>query len=247
MAKKTSRKSVSFQPNESEVNSDADAPGSHSESGKNAGSGSANIEYKTKVPTLAYPIIPVQNLFLVWDLFRRGLTEHIAETLLNSLPTVAVLSAAQGYLITLASANSGKKSKKQTNVPLLIVGSVFMSFVLSVPLFGAILLFGAPLASHLTETFLLAVHLSFLIFNPLLVLFKFDLDAFVSVFKAERIYRLIFGNYILASSLVAVAGVWIGVIPIPLDWDRPWQQWPITLLVGGYVGSVVGGALSVLF
>lgn len=35
-------------------------------------------------------------------------------------------------------------------------------------------------------------------------------------------------------------GAWIGAIPIPLDWDREWQKWPVTILTGLYCGAVVG-------
>jgi phosphatidylinositol glycan class F len=35
-------------------------------------------------------------------------------------------------------------------------------------------------------------------------------------------------------------GAWIGAVPIPLDWDREWQKWPVTILTGAYVGWAVG-------
>ena len=31
-------------------------------------------------------------------------------------------------------------------------------------------------------------------------------------------------------------GSWLGAIPIPLDWDRDWQAWPITIVTGSYLG-----------
>ena len=37
-----------------------------------------------------------------------------------------------------------------------------------------------------------------------------------------------------------VLGTWLGAIPIPLDWDREWQKWPVTVVAGAYVGSLVG-------
>jgi phosphatidylinositol glycan class F len=40
--------------------------------------------------------------------------------------------------------------------------------------------------------------------------------------------------------LGAVLGAWLGAVPIPLDWDRDWQRWPVTILVGLYVGHCVG-------
>jgi len=42
----------------------------------------------------------------------------------------------------------------------------------------------------------------------------------------------------------ACLGAWLGVIPIPLDWDQPWQAWPITVYYGSTIGWIVGTAVS---
>ena len=39
-------------------------------------------------------------------------------------------------------------------------------------------------------------------------------------------------------------GAWLGAIPIPLDWDREWQKWPITIVAGMYGGAVVGSLVG---
>ena len=48
--------------------------------------------------------------------------------------------------------------------------------------------------------------------------------------------------------LGAALGAWLGAVPIPLDWDRDWQRWPVTILAGvfaGYaIGKLVGGTLA---
>ena len=28
----------------------------------------------------------------------------------------------------------------------------------------------------------------------------------------------------------------LGQVPIPLDWDREWQKWPVTIVTGAYIG-----------
>ncbi|EEY14575.1 glycosylphosphatidylinositol anchor biosynthesis protein [Verticillium alfalfae VaMs.102] len=38
----------------------------------------------------------------------------------------------------------------------------------------------------------------------------------------------------------ALFGAWLGAVPIPLDWDREWQKWPVTILYGLYAGYVAG-------
>lgn len=46
----------------------------------------------------------------------------------------------------------------------------------------------------------------------------------------------------------ACVGAWLGAVPIPLDWDREWQKWPVTILCGIYagyaVGKLIGGSLA---
>lgn len=37
-----------------------------------------------------------------------------------------------------------------------------------------------------------------------------------------------------------ILGAWLGAVPIPLDWDREWQAWPVTVVVGAYVGYAMG-------
>lgn len=38
----------------------------------------------------------------------------------------------------------------------------------------------------------------------------------------------------------ACIGAWLGAVPIPLDWDREWQKWPVTVVTGLYLGYLVG-------
>lgn len=38
----------------------------------------------------------------------------------------------------------------------------------------------------------------------------------------------------------AVCGAWAGAYPIALDWDRPWQAWPLTPAFGAILGYILG-------
>jgi len=42
-------------------------------------------------------------------------------------------------------------------------------------------------------------------------------------------------------------GGWLGAVPIALDWDRPWQAWPLTPLFGSLGGYIIGAALAFTF
>jgi len=38
----------------------------------------------------------------------------------------------------------------------------------------------------------------------------------------------------------AILGAWVGAFPIPLDWDEPWQTWPISCVAGATIVQSVG-------
>lgn len=42
------------------------------------------------------------------------------------------------------------------------------------------------------------------------------------------------------AAMGVLLGAWVGAVPIPLDWDRDWQRWPVTVLAGAYIGWAVG-------
>ncbi|KAK1363956.1 GPI biosynthesis protein Pig-F [Heracleum sosnowskyi] len=42
----------------------------------------------------------------------------------------------------------------------------------------------------------------------------------------------------------AVIGAWFGAWPMPLDWERPWQEWPICVSFGAMAGYLVGMVIS---
>lgn len=41
-----------------------------------------------------------------------------------------------------------------------------------------------------------------------------------------------------------VVGGWLGAVPIALDWDRKWQEWPCTVLWGSVMGWAVGRVVT---
>lgn len=45
----------------------------------------------------------------------------------------------------------------------------------------------------------------------------------------------------------AVIGGWFGAWPMPLDWERPWQEWPISVSFGTLAGYLVALVASLGF
>lgn len=186
--------------------------------------------------------VPFHNILILIGMFYNGLTSDVEGVMLRGFLTTIPIQIIYNYIIY---SNLTKKSKS-VNVPLLIGSSIFVSIVLAIPLFVAIVLMGAPVYNYSLKTLYLSLHLSLLIFSPLIVLYNLDITQFKKLFSEDNLYRTIFHHTILSLVLLTLGGCWLGVIPIPLDWDRPWQKWPITLLVGGYLGGVIGGILSIL-
>lgn len=100
-------------------------------------------------------------------------------------------------------------------------------------------LFGAPFLDHVSHTFLCSTHFSLLALFPTIYARGVNQQALLAVAGAYAPMDETFGA--LAG---AVLGAWLGAVPIPLDWDREWQKWPVTIVVGMYLGSNVGSKLA---
>jgi GPI ethanolamine phosphate transferase 2/3 subunit F len=101
-----------------------------------------------------------------------------------------------------------------------------------------LVLFGAPFLDHIPHTLLCAAHFSLLAVLPIFYVRGVDGGAMLAVASAAAPLDETFGGL-----LGAVVGAWLGAVPIPLDWDREWQAWPVTIVVGMYVGHCVGAKL----
>lgn len=95
-------------------------------------------------------------------------------------------------------------------------------------------LFGAPFLDHVAHTLLCSAHFSLLALFPIFYSRGINGDALVAVAGASAPLDETFGGLV-----GAVVGAWLGAVPIPLDWDREWQKWPVTILVGMYAGSLL--------
>lgn len=96
-------------------------------------------------------------------------------------------------------------------------------------------LFGAPLTTHQPHTLLLALHTSLLTTLPLIYVHGLDAQKWREIASLSVSVDGVFG-----AALGTLLGAWVGAVPIPLDWDREWQKWPVTIVTGAYVGCVVG-------
>ncbi|KAI9678045.1 MAG: Glycosylphosphatidylinositol (GPI) anchor assembly protein [Caeruleum heppii] len=129
----------------------------------------------------------------------------------------------------------------RTIVPGLL--AAILSLILGTPILAVLMvLFGAPLTSHLPHTLLAASHLAILSLLPLIYVHGVESNVWKRIIAAHLPLDEVFGA--MVGTLV---GAWFGAVPIPLDWDREWQKWPVTIVAGAYggwaLGKLVGGTL----
>ncbi|CAI7675959.1 unnamed protein product [Penicillium manginii] len=118
--------------------------------------------------------------------------------------------------------------------------SVTLTTFIATPVLAALLvLFGAPLTTHNAETVLCAAHMAFLSASGLVYAHGVDGLVWKEVWGIARPADAVWGG-----ALGTGLGAWFGAIPIPLDWDRPWQAFPITILAGAYIGYAAGSLIS---
>lgn len=95
-------------------------------------------------------------------------------------------------------------------------------------------LFGAPFLDHVSQTMLCSAHFALLGLFPIIYARGVDSQALVAVAGASAPLDETFGGLV-----GAFVGALLGAVPIPLDWDRDWQRWPVTIVVGMYTGSLL--------
>lgn len=57
--------------------------------------------------------------------------------------------------------------------------------------------------------------------------------------------KLALQQMVALASQLGLVGCWFGGLPIPLDWDQPWQQWPCSCVLGTTIGYLFGLGIGV--
>ncbi|KAH9947873.1 GPI biosynthesis protein family Pig-F-domain-containing protein [Amylocystis lapponica] len=124
------------------------------------------------------------------------------------------------------------------------------SLTASVMFYVLIILFGAPIASHPLQTYSLAYLLALLtVFTPAFTLGRPSLGLDSESFVVRMTWIRLFAEFsvrgpvdraLVYPAVGAVLGCWSGAIPIGLDWERPWQAWPLTPAFGAMSGYILG-------
>uniref|UniRef100_G3NE76 Phosphatidylinositol glycan anchor biosynthesis, class F n=1 Tax=Gasterosteus aculeatus aculeatus TaxID=481459 RepID=G3NE76_GASAC len=113
-------------------------------------------------------------------------------------------------------------------------------FFLSCLFFHAVVvLYGAPLIESALETFSLAVLLTSLTTLRCLCVLGPNVQAWIRVFSRHGAMS-VWDTCLQITVACTLVGAWVGAFPIPLDWDRPWQVWPVSCSLGATIGFLTG-------
>lgn len=105
-----------------------------------------------------------------------------------------------------------------------LLKTLIMTFVSSFLFYILAVLFGAEIFGKYEQTFMFSLHMSILTILPMYLNFGFSsLIYIISGLKPSNSLQQVMHR----SFQGTVFGAWTGACVIPLDWDRPWQDWPI--------------------
>ncbi|KAL5009227.1 hypothetical protein ScPMuIL_014808 [Solemya velum] len=141
-----------------------------------------------------------------------------------------------------------QRTDNQSVVPLVkkIVKASF-AVVLSTVCFHVLaILYGAPVIESSAETFHFALLLSVTTVLPCICVLGQDSYRWSRVFLHNS-PSLGAETVVLFTTYGSLVGAWLGAFPIPLDWDRPWQVWPISCVIGNLIGYMAALAVSSVY
>ncbi|EQC34543.1 hypothetical protein SDRG_07870 [Saprolegnia diclina VS20] len=120
--------------------------------------------------------------------------------------------------------------------------------IAAIALFHVVLIFfGAPVLDLIDRTLMLATLLAFLCVLPLTTAVGLaSFDSYVETVLHQR-WRSHDEQQATCTFLGTLFGAYIGALLLPLDWDRPWQQWPLPCVYGGVYGHTLGLLVSTLW
>ncbi|KAH9474549.1 Phosphatidylinositol-glycan biosynthesis class F protein [Psilocybe cubensis] len=122
-----------------------------------------------------------------------------------------------------------------------IAASFFIHFIL--------ILFGAPITSLVLKTYLLSLLISIITVYPPAYTIGISITGnnsasivnrwtWVRLFTEFQVRNPVERNFVY-SEVGTVVGCWLGIIPLALDWIRPWQAWPLTPAFGAIAGYII--------
>lgn len=137
-----------------------------------------------------------------------------------------------------------KKWLSEKKIKEVVKGLVFIVLVTS-SYFIIAVLFGAEFLSKNEETFMLSILLTVLTALPPCIHLGPNF-ALAAILGDETNSLNPLSPVLQHVVRVTLLGAWLGAFVIPLDWDRPWQEWPVPCCVGALMGYVAAHATAMI-
>ncbi|GFQ85182.1 phosphatidylinositol-glycan biosynthesis class F protein [Trichonephila clavata] len=167
------------------------------------------------------------------------------EGTLSSLNTVnvnkkAVLTFSTSFTISEDSKIDKFSGRKTERKEFSIYKSLTVLVISVIVYYAVSVVFGAPVFEVYSDTLYFSVLMTLLTVYPL-IWYYFFCDNLLPVLKilSDSKFDNLTESHLHSMVLSTVIGAWVGAFPIPLDWDRLWQTWPITCCIGASLGSSV--------
>lgn len=108
-----------------------------------------------------------------------------------------------------------------------------------------VICFGAPLLSHQGKTAAFVTHLWLQSVVPIILIEGPKIERLLTIIQGQESEDAL-GLLLKRNAFGAIGGAWLGAFPIPLDWDRPWQSWPLTCILGTFAASLLTHTWSLI-
>nr|CAD7464563.1 unnamed protein product [Timema tahoe] len=110
--------------------------------------------------------------------------------------------------------------------------------------FSIAILFGAEAFSKHEETYMLSLLLCVLTIFPACL--NVGAHSVLSLLLGIRPTPDLLGVMLVRNMQFTLFGTWLGAFVIPLDWDRPWQAWPVPCSVGALLGHTASNLIMLI-
>lgn len=207
-----------------------------------------SIKYVTIQSTISVVTAPILLLYITYFDSLYGVGKYTAIHIPAFIIAVEIIKL---YLSTMrnSSSFSGRdnktvkksymkiKMKEIFKCLLLILSTVTIYYVIAV-------LFGAEIFEKSEETLMLSIIVASLTVVPSCL--NLGAEQTISFLVGKYTSSNPISDMIMQSILLTFFGTWLGAITIPLDWERPWQKWPIPCYLGALLGNIVACILTLI-
>ncbi|KAJ2823292.1 Glycosylphosphatidylinositol (GPI) anchor assembly protein [Coemansia erecta] len=132
------------------------------------------------------------------------------------------------------SARSKPMSARITRTLTALVATLAASLILAL----VFILFGAPATTHYSETLMAAVNVSLLAVTPAVLTLEPSFSMWRrALLSAEP--KSIPEKWAAGFFWCTMVTTWAAAYFIPMDWERPWQRWPIPIVGGAFLGYII--------